>query len=608
LDVSDNCPTIPNDQTDTDIDGLGDACDLCANDPDNDVDGDGICGDVDTCPNDPHNDLDGDGICGDVDNCPLVPNDGQEDIDFDGVGDACDNCPDDVDNDSDKDGICNGLGFYPPKIGGNDNCQEVSNPDQSNIDGDLLGDACDDTAMGQDPDENPPGEWVPAHLNGELFLDVTVTLSPVDWDGFPGLDDTTYAIPTQYNVVPELSVNPEIPADTIHCGPPITISEDSDDLVLVTAAGGPQDHSVRFPLSRWWSKLEPGTTYSANVRYVNHLKDLGPSQEIPEEPEFEDIWVGQQTLETGDIPVGEEVGDQCPDDGIDLGQGILGTGCDNAVDNSLVMHTIYIGKAPAGGKPSSEEPISGGGVHLFDRNNSNFKALFGNKLNGADYPLIYRTITSEEDGFLGACITDDNGECPVGVDETGSCLAIAQYYDAETGKTVYVGLPMDPSNFVEGIAEKAFQVMKAIKKDGTVIFRGGSKIAVTGSLLEIISPQSGIWEGTKTLYPFIFTSDSDWTVDLCAEVPSGYRIVGVYDENGDLIPSAECVQTFVSGETKTVAFEVEDVGLQEPWLGATLDIVSPKGKKVKKKVKAYDIRKKTFYKKLKELKAKKKNK
>jgi hypothetical protein len=487
-----------------------------------------------------------------------------------------------------------------------DNCPAVSNPDQSDTDGDGEGDACDDTALGQDPADNPAGEWVTAHLNGELFLDVTVTLNPVNWDGEPGLDDTTYVIPTQYNVIPELSIDSEIPADTIHCGPPITISEDSDDLVLVTTAGGPQDHSVRFPLSRWWSKLAPGTKYSANVRYVNHVKDLGPYQAEPEPIEYPDIWQGQQILEPGDVSIGKQVGDQCADDDIDLGQGALGTGCDNAVDNSLVMHTIYIGKAPAGEKPSSEEPISGGSVHLFDRTDSNFKALFGNKLKGADYPLIYRTITSAEDGFLGACVTDDSGECPIGVDETGYYLAIAQYYDTEMEKTVYVGRPMDPSDFVDGIAEKAFQVIKAIK-GATVIFKGGSKIAVTGFLLEIISPQSGIWEGTQTAYPFIFTSDSDWTVDVCAEVPSGYSIVGVYDGSGDLIPSAECVQTFVSGETKAVAFEVEEIGLQEPWLEATLDMVSPKGKKVKKKVKAEEIRKKTFYKKLKKLKANKKN-
>jgi hypothetical protein len=82
--------------TDTDGDGIGDACDPCT-----DTDGDGFGN-----PGFPAN------LCG-PDNCPLVPNSGQEDAgDGDGVGDACDNCPDDP------------------------------NPDQRDLDGDGIGDTC----------------------------------------------------------------------------------------------------------------------------------------------------------------------------------------------------------------------------------------------------------------------------------------------------------------------------------------------------------------------------------------------------------------------------------------------------------------------------------
>jgi hypothetical protein len=70
-------------------------------------------------------DTDGDGIEDPADNCPLVPNADQGDLDGDSVGDACD---DDVDGD----GVSNDV----------DNCILIANPGQADTDGDGYGDAC----------------------------------------------------------------------------------------------------------------------------------------------------------------------------------------------------------------------------------------------------------------------------------------------------------------------------------------------------------------------------------------------------------------------------------------------------------------------------------
>ncbi|MCB2181198.1 MAG: thrombospondin type 3 repeat-containing protein [Desulfobulbaceae bacterium] len=102
------------DQANSDGDAIGDVCDSCPDDTSNDIDNDGICGNIDICPNDPDNDAaDNDGICGDIDNCPGVANADQTNTDSDLFGDACDTCPADPFNDADGDGVCGDVDGCP---------------------------------------------------------------------------------------------------------------------------------------------------------------------------------------------------------------------------------------------------------------------------------------------------------------------------------------------------------------------------------------------------------------------------------------------------------------------------------------------------------------
>jgi hypothetical protein len=203
-DSQDNCPRVANaNQNDTDGDHLGDACDP---DDDNDGilddgDGSGTVGDHpckagvatgcdDNCQvvaNPDQKDNEGDGV-GDVcdedddndgvkdgqDNCPLAANADQQNHDTDALGDACD-------QDDDNDGILDdgngdGLpGTAPLCKAGivtmcDDNCQFTYNPNQSDLDNDGKGDACEDDTDGDgDPDATDCAPLNPAisHLAPE---------------------------------------------------------------------------------------------------------------------------------------------------------------------------------------------------------------------------------------------------------------------------------------------------------------------------------------------------------------------------------------------------------------------------------------------------------
>jgi hypothetical protein len=94
-------------------------------------------------------DFDNDGLDDAQDNCPQVANIDQRDVDRDGIGDACD---DNSDSDNHPDATDNcPYDFNPPQkdfdgdgVGDAcDNCPATANADQADADGDGVGDVCE---------------------------------------------------------------------------------------------------------------------------------------------------------------------------------------------------------------------------------------------------------------------------------------------------------------------------------------------------------------------------------------------------------------------------------------------------------------------------------
>ncbi len=120
----------------------------------------------------PPPDADLDGIWDENDNCPNTPNPDQSDADGDGVGDACDPL-----TDSDGDGVGDE----------EDNCPQDPNADQADADDDGVGDACDpvnDSDGDGIPDDSDPFPNDPAKpgvaLNGTIYAHTSKTLFTVN--------------------------------------------------------------------------------------------------------------------------------------------------------------------------------------------------------------------------------------------------------------------------------------------------------------------------------------------------------------------------------------------------------------------------------------------
>lgn len=344
-----------------------------------------------------------------------------------------------------------------PLVGrGPDNCRDVPNTDQSDVNDNGVGDVCDPHPNAFDAVVTTSVVSVSApaldagHAEGErIVATVAVTFNPSD-----NLAGCYFgARPTPYNIVLEVldAAGHVVLAQQIQEGPPFVIAlAPAGDLVAVCrvadpsnpgSVAGPRTLTADVPITDWHI-LAPGR-YVVRAEYVAvGLKDLdlnrtGGCSRDPSEC-YAPIWQG---LSSGSLSL--TIGDQCPTSGAGFGQGPGGTGCP-------VADKIIVTRRGTGA------PVPGAQIRVFDRNSPAFRAVIG----GVKNPdrSLYPTIFESDAGRVGTCVTAANGICFAGEEAIGDLFVIVKARDSN-GQVVYDGKPKSPSDFdATGVAVKDFQI------------------------------------------------------------------------------------------------------------------------------------------------------
>ncbi|MFC1810718.1 thrombospondin type 3 repeat-containing protein [Patescibacteria group bacterium] len=611
-DACDNCPTKTNSgQEDYDEDGIGDACDNCkeTSNPDQaDTDGDKLGNACDNCSenNNPlQEDKDKDGVGDACDNCKEVANPGQEDLDDDGIGDACDsdwdgdtvknaddNCPyiwnekqEDIDSDKTGDAC--------------DNCLKTANPFQEDYDGDGVGDACENCKI----IPNPLQEDFDKDKIGDACDNCWETSNPLqeDLDG-DGIGDVCDNCKKIENPLQEDSDGDKIGDVCDNC-PTKTNSDQAD--YDKDRIGNVCDNCEKIanPLQEDLDGDTIGDVCDEDIDgdgYINE-KDNCPyiandqkDSDLDKVGDVCDNCVNIYNPDQKDSD-GDGVGDACENvdsdgdgvyDDVDVCPYTPGTpkleGCPVGELTTAFLHHVNLG-----GGETVVEVLADVEVKVIDRNAVDFQAAFGTKNPKGN---VYNEVFEKDYGLIATCTTTNEG-CMVFEEVKGDYLVIGRTIDTELSQYVYTGLPKSAEDFVVDIdgdgvgdvAKKELHFIKVTKKNGDVEYKGGSKMVAVDitSELDIVYPLDATWDDSVSgyVYPFIFTSNDNWEVDVCAQLPVGYEVVGVYDENGILVTTDSCSQAFVAGETKVIAFDVVQTGSPPEWaFKAKFKVKGPSGR------------------------------
>ncbi|MCP4604321.1 MAG: HYR domain-containing protein [Proteobacteria bacterium] len=240
-------------------------------------------------------------------------------------------------------------------------------------------------------------------------------------------------------------------------------------------------------------------------------------------------------------------------------------------------------------KISCTVPAEGVPVRIFDREDGDFVAIFGKR----PRHHLYDDIFEAGIGQVGECVTGPDGSCLAPEDHPGKFLVISKLYDTDEDLNIYQGRhknfrgrvirdfeeeesddedPLESTPLKERVKHKHLRYMKLVKHNGSVKYSSCGRNIVIGSEITIDAVDYTIWTDTEELYPFVFESEEDWTIDVCMQVPEGYDVAGILDEDGNVVETDDCIQTLVTDEQRVFLFRVIDLQSPEPNLSLAMDV------------------------------------
>lgn len=254
----------------------------------------------------------------------------------------------------------------------------------------------------------------------------------------------------------------------------------------------------------------------------------------------------------------------------------------------------------AGQDQTCDVPLPGATVKVFNREDPLFKSTYGSI---RPTQRQYATIFNSPIGYVSGCVTNSSGSCMAVEAFGGRFIVMTQYVDVARNMTVYTarfknfmdcthsceedddddydspyhehsydascGGYCKPGCVNQTLVSKSLRIEKTIYKSGQVKYEAGNRLILYGSELTIDHPDYTVWSGTEELYPFTFTTNDTWDINVCLDAPAGYTIAGITDIDGNLIEASNCLQTIVAGESKVVLFKAVETSSPEPDFTAT---------------------------------------